>query len=62
MYLGVDWSINCGDFVRRELVKLIFNILKLNISPAKVLTNKNAHAQINFAANSPFISPNGNRP
>ena len=62
MYLRVDWSINCGDFVRRELVKLIFNILKLNISPAKVLTNKNAHAQTNFAANSPFISPNGNRP
>ena len=60
MYLRFDWSNNCGEFFRRELVKSILTILKRNISPAKLETNKNAHPQINFAAKSPLILPNGN--
>ena len=59
MYLCFDWANNCGEFFHRELVK---SVLKRNISPAKLYTNKNAHAQINFAPKSPFISPNGNQP
>ena len=31
-----DWSNNCGDFFRREIVKFILTILKRNISPAKL--------------------------
>ena len=58
-----DWSINYGDyFFRRELVKFILAILKKNISTAKVKTNGNAHAQMNFAAKSPFVLPNGKPP
>ena len=53
MYLCFDWSSNCGEFFRRELVKSILVILK---------RNKNAHAQINFVAKLPFILPNENRP
>ena len=62
MYLCFDWSNNCGEFFHRELVKSVLTILKRNISPAKLQANKNVHAQINFAAQSPFISPNGNQP
>ena len=62
MYLHFDWSNNCGEFFHHELAKSISTILKRNISLAKLQTNKNAHAQINFAAKSPLISPNGNRP
>ena len=47
-----DWSNNCGDFFRRESVKLILTILKRNISPLKLQINVNAHAQIYFAAKS----------
>ena len=62
MYLCFDWSNKCGEFFRRELVKSVLTILKRNISPAKLKTNKNPHAQIYFAAKPPFISPNGNPP
>ena len=31
-----DWSKNCGEFFRHELVKFILTILKRNISPAKL--------------------------
>ena len=62
MCLCFDWSNSCDDFFRRELVKFILTILKKNISPAKLQTNENAHAQINFTAKSPLISPNGNPP
>ena len=34
MYLYFNWSNNCGDFIRRELVKTILTILNRNISPA----------------------------
>ena len=36
MYLRFDWSSNCGEFFRRELVKFILTSLKRNISPAKL--------------------------
>ena len=62
MYLRFDWSNNYGEFFRRELVKSLLTILKINISPAKLQTNKNAHAQTNLAAKSTLISPNGNPP
>ena len=62
MYLRFDWSNNCGEFFCRELVKSLLTTLKINISPAKLQTNKNAHAQTNFAAKSALISPNGNPP
>ena len=32
MYLCFDWSNNCGEFFRRELVKSVLTILKRNIS------------------------------
>ena len=62
MYLCFDWSNNWGDFFGHKLVKFTLTILKRNISPAKLQTNKNVHAQINFAAQLPFISSNGNLP
>ena len=40
----------------------ILTILTRNILPAKLQTNKNPHAQINFAAKLPFFSHNGNPP
>ena len=58
MYLRFDWSKNCGEFLRRELVKSILTILKKNISLAKLETNWNTHAQIIFAAKSLFILSN----
>ena len=60
--LFFNWPSNCGDFFRRELVKLILTFLKRNISPLKLPTNINAHAQIYFTAKSSIISPNGNPP
>ena len=60
MYLCFDQSNNCGDFSRHEVVKFILPILKRNFSTAKLQANKNAHAQINFAAKLSFISPNVN--
>ena len=50
--LRIDWSNDCGDFFPRELVKFILTNLKRNISPLKLQTNVNAHAQIYFAAKS----------
>ena len=46
MYLCFDWSNNCGNFFRQELVKRILTILERNISPAK----------IHFQSESPFLS------
>ena len=62
MYVHFDWSNDCGEFFRRQLVKSILTILKRNISPAKLLINTNTHAQINLVAKFPLISPNGNPP
>ena len=45
-----------------ELIKFILTILKRNILLAKLQTNKNAHARINFTAKSAIILPNGNPP
>ena len=53
-----DWSNNCRDFFRRELVLF----LKRNISPLKLQANFNPHAQIYFAAKLLVISPNRNPP
>ena len=41
-----------------ELVKFILTILKRNISPSKLQTNRNAHALTDFTAKSPFTLPN----
>ena len=60
--LRIDWSNDSGDFFPRELVKFILTNLKRNISPLRLQTNVNAHAQICFAAKSKVISPNGNPP
>ena len=57
-----DWYDTCGNFSHCELIKFILIILKRNILAAKLYTNKNVHAQISFAAKSPFISPNRNPP
>ena len=37
MYLRFDWSSNCGEFFRRELVKSILTILKKNESILTIL-------------------------
>ena len=51
MYFRFDWSNNCGNFFRRELVKYILTILKRNISPAKLQANKNAHVHMKWQQN-----------
>ena len=57
-----DWSNNCGDIFGCESVKFNLTVLKRNISPFKLWTNFNAHAQIYLTAKLPVILPNGNLP